>query len=89
MVLPGHSLGFEFLADAGAAPHLPAGILSPYSDGERGALAAALLGFRTTNARQGNEGRRRHRRSIPLYEVIAPSAFDALCPGPKCVARPA
>ncbi|TIU30848.1 MAG: hypothetical protein E5W38_17975, partial [Mesorhizobium sp.] len=22
----------------GAAPHLPAGILSPYSDGERGAL---------------------------------------------------
>ncbi|TIQ27983.1 MAG: hypothetical protein E5X48_32040 [Mesorhizobium sp.] len=26
--------------DAGAAPHLPAGILSPYSDGERGALVA-------------------------------------------------
>ncbi|PBB92254.1 hypothetical protein CK215_10470 [Mesorhizobium sp. WSM3864] len=24
--------------DFGAAPHLPAGILSPYSDGERGAL---------------------------------------------------
>ncbi|TGP21918.1 hypothetical protein EN827_19165 [Mesorhizobium sp. M1D.F.Ca.ET.184.01.1.1] len=23
----------------GAAPHLPAGILSPYSDGERGSLA--------------------------------------------------
>ncbi|TPN97558.1 hypothetical protein FJ980_25250 [Mesorhizobium sp. B1-1-5] len=30
---------FEFLADACAAPHLPAGILSPYSDGERGAVA--------------------------------------------------
>ncbi|TPJ81373.1 hypothetical protein FJ419_05960 [Mesorhizobium sp. B2-6-2] len=27
---------------AGAAPHLPAGILSPYSDGERGAL---ITGF--------------------------------------------
>jgi len=26
-------------SDASAAPHLPAGILSPYSDGERGALA--------------------------------------------------
>ncbi|RWI29258.1 MAG: hypothetical protein EOQ92_07785 [Mesorhizobium sp.] len=25
-------------AKVGAAPHLPAGILSPYSDGERGAL---------------------------------------------------
>ncbi|SIT55113.1 hypothetical protein BQ8794_200116 [Mesorhizobium prunaredense] len=25
-------------AEVGAAPHLPAGILSPYSDGERGAL---------------------------------------------------
>ncbi|ESZ11766.1 hypothetical protein X737_28280 [Mesorhizobium sp. L48C026A00] len=28
----------EFFAGAGAAPHLPAGILSPYSDGERGAF---------------------------------------------------
>ncbi|RUU08313.1 hypothetical protein EOD10_28910 [Mesorhizobium sp. M7A.T.Ca.TU.009.01.3.2] len=27
-------------SDASAAPHLPAGILSPYSDGERGALAS-------------------------------------------------
>ncbi|RUV46680.1 hypothetical protein EOA88_40290, partial [Mesorhizobium sp. M5C.F.Ca.IN.020.14.1.1] len=26
---------------AGAAPHLPAGILSPYSDGERSALIEA------------------------------------------------
>ncbi|PBC10673.1 hypothetical protein CK230_07360 [Mesorhizobium sp. WSM3859] len=26
------------IANVGAAPHLPAGILSPYSDGERGAL---------------------------------------------------
>ncbi|TIX14923.1 MAG: hypothetical protein E5V41_17380, partial [Mesorhizobium sp.] len=28
--------------NAGAAPHLPAGTLSPYSDGERGALIAAF-----------------------------------------------
>ncbi|SIT55170.1 conserved hypothetical protein [Mesorhizobium prunaredense] len=28
----------EFLAGVGAAPHLPAGILSPYSDGEKGAF---------------------------------------------------
>jgi hypothetical protein len=28
----------EFLADVGTAPHLPAGILSSYSDGERGAF---------------------------------------------------
>ncbi|WP_224594228.1 hypothetical protein [Mesorhizobium sp. ES1-3] len=28
----------EFLAGVGAAPHLPAGILSPYSDREKGAL---------------------------------------------------
>ncbi|RVC43346.1 MAG: hypothetical protein EOQ27_27355 [Mesorhizobium sp.] len=26
------------ISDVGAAPHLPAGILSPYSDGERGAF---------------------------------------------------
>ncbi|TJV16648.1 MAG: hypothetical protein E5Y07_17660 [Mesorhizobium sp.] len=26
------------IAEVGAAPHLPAGILSPYSDGERGAV---------------------------------------------------
>ncbi|TRC89517.1 hypothetical protein FJV80_09760 [Mesorhizobium sp. WSM4310] len=26
--------------NAGVAPHLPAGILSPYSDGERGAVIA-------------------------------------------------
>ncbi|WP_287363515.1 hypothetical protein [Mesorhizobium sp.] len=30
--------GVVSLADVGAAPHLPAGILSPYSDGERAAL---------------------------------------------------
>ncbi|RUV08563.1 hypothetical protein EOD00_18455 [Mesorhizobium sp. M7A.T.Ca.TU.009.01.3.1] len=29
-------------SSVGAAPHLPAGILSPYSDGERG---AAIAGF--------------------------------------------
>ncbi|MDG4855943.1 MULTISPECIES: hypothetical protein [unclassified Mesorhizobium] len=32
----------EFLAGVGAAPHLPAGILSPYSDGEREAI---IYGF--------------------------------------------
>ncbi|TPN14974.1 hypothetical protein FKO01_40005 [Mesorhizobium sp. B2-3-3] len=36
------ALSFELFPGVGAAPHLPAGILSPYSDGERGALAAAL-----------------------------------------------
>ncbi|RWD93893.1 MAG: hypothetical protein EOS40_35860, partial [Mesorhizobium sp.] len=29
-------------SNVGAAPHLPAGILSPYSDGERGAVAAGF-----------------------------------------------
>ncbi|PBB92024.1 hypothetical protein CK215_13880 [Mesorhizobium sp. WSM3864] len=32
------SVTVALLASAGASPHLPAGILSPYSDGERGAL---------------------------------------------------
>jgi hypothetical protein len=32
----------DFLAGLGAAPHLPAGILSPYSDGER---RASVNGF--------------------------------------------
>jgi len=30
------------LVAVSAAPHLPAGILSPYSDGERGAVVAAF-----------------------------------------------
>ncbi|TIQ37502.1 MAG: hypothetical protein E5X48_06115 [Mesorhizobium sp.] len=34
------------LFDASAAPHLPAGILSPYSDGERGALVAGFANRR-------------------------------------------
>ncbi|RUW34439.1 MULTISPECIES: hypothetical protein [unclassified Mesorhizobium] len=29
-------------SEIGAAPHLPAGILSPYSDGERGAVIAGF-----------------------------------------------
>ena len=29
----------SYFAQVSAAPHLPAGILSPYSDGERGAVA--------------------------------------------------
>ncbi|TPJ75424.1 hypothetical protein FJ419_21865 [Mesorhizobium sp. B2-6-2] len=33
---------FKFLPCVCAAPHLPAGVLSPYSDGERGAVAAAF-----------------------------------------------
>ncbi|CCV04554.1 hypothetical protein MESS2_1320021 [Mesorhizobium metallidurans STM 2683] len=38
--IEGHPLRIRFarkspIADVGAAPHLPAGILSPYSDGER------------------------------------------------------
>ncbi|PBB97420.1 hypothetical protein CK224_18940 [Mesorhizobium sp. WSM3862] len=37
---------------AGAAPHLPAGILSPYSDGERG---AAIAGFASTISQNANE----------------------------------
>ncbi|RWB10736.1 MAG: hypothetical protein EOQ40_34825, partial [Mesorhizobium sp.] len=37
-----------------AAPHLPAGILSPYSDGERGALIARFTNHqRCTGQRQG------------------------------------
>ncbi|CAH2402554.1 conserved hypothetical protein [Mesorhizobium escarrei] len=40
----------EFPAGVGAAPHLPAGILSPYSDGERGAL---IEGF--ANHKRGNK----------------------------------
>ncbi|TGV53000.1 hypothetical protein EN784_42855 [bacterium M00.F.Ca.ET.141.01.1.1] len=36
----------EFLAGVGAAPHLPAGILSPYSDGERGALISDFANYK-------------------------------------------
>ncbi|PBC05374.1 hypothetical protein CK220_05320 [Mesorhizobium sp. WSM3860] len=32
----------ELAREAGAAPHLPTGILSPYSDGERGAIIAGF-----------------------------------------------
>ena len=32
--------------NVGAAPHLPAGILSPYSDGERGAVIAGFANHR-------------------------------------------
>lgn len=40
----------KFLAGVGAAPDLPAGILSPYSDGERG---ASIEGF--ANHKRGNK----------------------------------
>ncbi len=43
-----------FLAELGAAPHLPAGILSPYSDGERGAVADGFA-----NRRRGRKQRQR------------------------------
>ncbi|MER8866131.1 hypothetical protein NKI19_20870 [Mesorhizobium sp. M0751] len=39
----------EFLAGVGAAPHLPAGILSPYSDGERGAFAGDFANYKRRN----------------------------------------
>ncbi|TPI30319.1 hypothetical protein FJW08_14425 [Mesorhizobium sp. B3-2-1] len=32
-------------SDASAAPHLPAGILSPYRDGERGAIIDGFANF--------------------------------------------
>ena len=37
---------FWLTSNVGAAPHLPAGILSPYRDGERGALIAAFANHR-------------------------------------------
>jgi hypothetical protein len=37
---------FWLTLNVGAAPHLPAGILSPYRDGERGALIAAFANHR-------------------------------------------
>ncbi|PBC07075.1 hypothetical protein CK230_28425 [Mesorhizobium sp. WSM3859] len=52
------------LTSVGAAPHLPAGILSPYSDGEREALATDFANRQRCRksadaaARQGNEGQR-------------------------------
>ncbi|TIT79253.1 MAG: hypothetical protein E5W57_07790 [Mesorhizobium sp.] len=39
----------EFLASVGAAPHLPAGILSPYSDGERGAFINGCANHKLRN----------------------------------------
>ncbi|TIQ28207.1 MAG: hypothetical protein E5X48_31755 [Mesorhizobium sp.] len=40
----------------GAAPHLPAGILSPYSDGERGALIAAFANHQRCRKRRRGRG---------------------------------
>ncbi|WP_292345819.1 hypothetical protein [Mesorhizobium sp.] len=39
----------ELLAGVGAAPHLPAGILSPYSDGERGAFINGFANHKRRN----------------------------------------
>ncbi|MBZ9907719.1 hypothetical protein LB557_17055 [Mesorhizobium sp. BR115XR7A] len=39
----------EYLAGVGAAPHLPAGILSPYSDGEKGALIDSFVNCKRCN----------------------------------------
>ncbi|MET3597689.1 hypothetical protein ABID26_007115 [Mesorhizobium shonense] len=49
-------------SDAGAAPHLPAGILSPYSDGERGALIAGFANLQ--RCKKGAEA-----AAIPLLPV--------------------
>ncbi|RWO21763.1 MAG: hypothetical protein EOS09_22410 [Mesorhizobium sp.] len=39
----------EFPAGVGAAPHLPAGILSPYSDGERRAVIEDFANHKAGN----------------------------------------
>ncbi|RUW20109.1 hypothetical protein EOA38_33685 [Mesorhizobium sp. M1E.F.Ca.ET.041.01.1.1] len=68
---------------AGAAPHLPAGILSPYSDGERGAVIA---GFRQLPTSQ--EGRRgcgqpllpvTIRGEVPGRAMRGSADFDSWC----------
>ena len=41
------------LAQVSAAPHLPAGILSPYRDGERGALANGFANHRRSKKEGG------------------------------------
>ncbi|RWC25592.1 MAG: hypothetical protein EOS27_28225 [Mesorhizobium sp.] len=41
------------MAALGAAPHLPAGILSPYRDGERGALIAGFANHRCCRRNAG------------------------------------
>ncbi|TGV12685.1 hypothetical protein EN816_17100 [Mesorhizobium sp. M8A.F.Ca.ET.173.01.1.1] len=43
-------------SSAGAAPHLPAGILSPYSDGERGAVVAGFANRRRCRKSAGTAG---------------------------------
>ncbi|RWA80566.1 MAG: hypothetical protein EOQ30_22455 [Mesorhizobium sp.] len=54
-------MGFP-LSDVGAAPHLPAGVLSPYSDGERGAF---IEGF----ANRLSCGKRAEAAASPLLPV--------------------
>ncbi|TPM20771.1 hypothetical protein FJ958_26885 [Mesorhizobium sp. B2-3-5] len=43
----------RFPVNLGAAPHLPAGILSPYRDGERGALATGFANRRHSRKEAG------------------------------------
>ncbi|CDX42453.1 hypothetical protein MPLA_570050 [Mesorhizobium sp. ORS 3359] len=55
--------------DAGAAPHPPAGILSPYSDGERGAVAADFANHQ-----------RRKKRAEAAASPFSPSLYGEKCP---------
>ena len=43
----------NFLVQVSAAPHLPAGILSPYRDGERGALANGFANHQRSKKKGG------------------------------------
>ncbi|TGR63742.1 hypothetical protein EN837_26450, partial [bacterium M00.F.Ca.ET.194.01.1.1] len=44
------------MSQARAAPHLPAGILSPYSDGERGAVTADFANHQRPKRRRRGRG---------------------------------
>ncbi|RWB67860.1 MAG: hypothetical protein EOQ50_30115 [Mesorhizobium sp.] len=59
----------------GAAPHLPAGILSPYSDGEREAPAAGFAN--RWRRRKGNDGQRQCRRKKRVDTYRLPAYMSA------------
>ena len=54
----------------GAAPHLPAGILSPYSNGERGTLIAGFA-----------NRQRRKKGAEAAASPFSPSLYGEKCPG--------
>ena len=60
----------SYFPSAGAAPHLPAGILSPYSDGERDAVMA---GFANRKRRKKNAGVAASPFSPSLYGEKVPA----------------